>query len=91
MSSRFAKAEVTALLEEAYEARALAAELNDEASVQDLLHYAAVLEEEAARLGVPDSTSKASATRAVDQQHVMEPSREAPEPNRTPHPVRRAG
>jgi hypothetical protein len=78
------------LLQEAAEARALASQIQDPASVRDLLQYAAALELEAARLQVPQKTpkSKAQQPNVWDERCTGEPSRNALEPMRNPLPLR---
>ena len=62
--------EIVDLLDEADEARLLATEMTDAASVQDLLKYAAALEADASRLG-SDWAKESSRERADEPRRVL--------------------
>jgi hypothetical protein len=84
MSFAFAMTEVAELLNEAAEARSLAAEIKDPASVRDLLQYAAALEAEAASL------QGSQAKESSDQPSVARLLGAVYNPGRTLNPGRRA-
>lgn len=74
------------LLEEAAEARALAAQVTDSQSIRDLLRYADALELEAERISVgPElKTPSAHPSNIWDQRSASEPSRESRQPECSP-------
>jgi hypothetical protein len=84
------------LLEEAAEARALATQVNDPASIRDLLRYADALEQEAERLSVPPAPERSKAQSNLranlrEKRYVTEPSREIRQPYRSPRKMPCAG